>query len=108
MDQEYEELFSIKEYDYSPDGVVAAVLGGISALVFVVLAVTSMLLKGKAGLWAGSLGITAFFLAFVGMVRGLRSFRDQCRSYRISKIGTLLSGIFVAVWFLIFCVGLSA
>ena len=38
---------------------------------------------------------------------GLRSFRDRCRSYIFCKIGTLLCGLMVAVWFLIFCVGLA-
>ena len=83
-------------------------LGGISAVVFVTLSVICMMLDGKAGVWTGSFGFTALFLAFLGMVRGLHSFQDQCRSYRLSKIGTLLSGIMVAIWFLTFCVGLAS
>ena len=108
MDTEFDELFSFKEYNHSPDGILATVLGGISAVVFVTLLVICMMLDGKAGVWTGSFGFTALFLAFLGMVRGLHSFQDQCRSYRLSKIGTLLSGIMVAIWFLAFCVGLAS
>ena len=107
MDLDFDELFAIKEYNHSPDGVLATVLGGISVLIFLILSIVCMQMKGKAGMWTGSFGITAFFLAFVGMVHGLRSFQDHCRSYRLSKIGTLMSGIMVAVWFLTYCVGLS-
>ncbi len=108
MDTEFDELFSFKEYHHSPDGIRASVLGGISALVFVILSILCMHMEGQAGMWAGSIGFTAFFLSFVGMVRGLHSFQDPCRSYRLSRIGTLLSGIMVAVWFLTFCVGLAS
>ena len=107
MDMEFEELFPIREYRHSPDGIVASVLGGISALTFLVLSIVCMRLSGEAGMWAGSVGITAFFLAFVGMLRGLGSFKDPCTSYLFSKLGTLLSGVMVAVWFLTYCVGLS-
>ena len=108
MDTEIEELFAIREYHHSPDGILATILGSVSVLVFIVLAVLCMHFHGEAGMWAGSIGITAFVLAFIGMVRGLRSFQDHCSTYRLSKIGTLMSGVMVAVWFLTYCVGLSS
>ncbi len=108
MDTEFDELYSIREYRHSPDGILASVLGGISAFAFLALALICMILKGQGAAWTGSFGFTAFFLAFTGMIKGLRSFRDPCVSYLFSKIGTLTSGVMVAVWFLIYCVGLSA
>ena len=97
-----------EETNHSGRGIFAAVLGGISLLVFIILTGICAVLQGRGGAWAGSIGFTAFVAAFVGMVYGLKSFHDQCKSYIFCKIGTLLCGFMVAVWFLIFCVGLAS
>lgn len=97
-----------EETNHSGRGIFAAVLGGISLLVFIILTGICAVLQGNGGAWAGSIGFTAFVAAFVGMVYGLKSFHDQCKSYIFCKIGTLLCGFMVAVWFLIFCVGLAS
>jgi hypothetical protein len=41
------------------------------------------------------------------MAAGLGSFRERSQSYSMSKAGTLLGGLMVAVWFLVFCIGLA-
>lgn len=97
-----------EETNHSGRGILAAVLGGVSLLVFVILVGICAMLEGSGGLWAGSIGFTAFVMAFYGMAVGLKSFHDQCKSYLFCKIGTLLCGFMVAVWFLIFCVGLAS
>jgi len=51
--------------------------------------------------------MAGFVLAFGGMVAGLKSFRRRSRSYTLSKVGTLLGGFMVAVWFIVFCLGLA-
>ena len=53
------------------------------------------------------MGFTAFAAAFYGLVTGLESFHQPSKSYFFSKLGTLLCGFMVAVWFLIFCLGLA-
>ena len=83
------------------------VLGGVSLLIFLLLAGICAALAGGAGEWSGSVGFTAFAAAFYGLVTGLESFHQPSKSYFFSKLGTLLCGFMVAVWFLIFCLGLA-
>ena len=52
-------------------------------------------------------GFTGFIAAFYGMTAGLGSFRERSQSYAMSKAGTLLGGLMVAVWFIVFCIGLA-
>ena len=104
----YQTTYTYKENNHSGGGILAAVLGGISLLIFIILAGISAVRGGTGEAWLGSCGFTAFLIAFYGMICGLRSFHEQCRSYLFCKIGTLLCGFMVAVWFLVFCVGLAS
>lgn len=97
-----------EESKYSGKGIAATILGAVSLLIFIILVGICAMLQGGAGAWTGSFGFTAFVIAFYGMVTGLHSFHEQCRSYIFCKAGTLLCGFMVAVWFLIFCVGLAS
>ena len=99
--------YSYNEKRFASGGVAALVLGIISGFLFAVLTAAGMKYGGSSGSWIGTMGAVAFLLAFIGMTAGLSSFRELCRSYLVSKIGTLLCGLMVAVWFLIFCVGLA-
>ena len=97
-----------EETKYSGKGILATVLGGVSLLIFLVLVGVCILIGGTAGEWIGTIGFTAFAVAFYGLVTGLQSFRQQCKSYIFCKVGTLFCGFMVAVWFLIFCMGLAS
>lgn len=99
--------YTYEESRFSARGIGATVLGGLSLLVFIILAGISTVLQGQAGAWSGGFGAAAFVIGFYGMVIGLKSFHDQCRSYVFCKVGTLLCGFMVAIWFLTFCVGLA-
>ena len=66
-----------------------------------------MVMAGKAPQWIGALGFSGFVMGFYGMVAGLESFRERNQSYALSKTGTLMGGFMVAVWFIVFCVGLA-
>ena len=76
-------------------------------IALICLTFAAVVLGDRAGAWVGAVGFTAFALAFIGMTEGLRSFRDNCRSYLLGKLGTVYCGIMVAAWFLVFCVGLA-
>ncbi len=95
-----------REKRYSLRAVSAMVLGCLSAVLFAALAAAGAALKGETGMWAGAIGTSAFICAVTGVVLGLGSFRDRCRSYNMSKAGTIISGILTAVWFLVFCAGI--
>lgn len=102
-----EDLFLFRETRYSGKGIASTVLGALSLVFFVVLTALTVTGTVKSAPWIGALGLTAFAASLVGVVLGLKSFSDPCRSFLFCKLGTVLCGLLVAVWFLIFCVGLS-
>lgn len=104
---DYADSILYREEKYSRRALRACILGGISLLIFLIEAGISLALEGTVGAVAGAFGISAFLLSFAGMVLGLKSFHDLCRSFLLCKVGTLLCGIMVAIWFLVFCAGIS-
>ena len=100
-------VYDYRETRFSGWGIFATLLGLLSAAALGVLTWYMMQFPDQSGSWIGAAGFTAFAAAFLGMVQGLSSFRDNCRSYLFSRIGTLLCGFMVAAWFLVFCFGLG-
>ena len=100
-------LYSYKETRFAPGGLTALALGFLSMALLIALTLISMASEGQAGRWVGAVGFTAFVVAFLGMMEGLRSFQQHCHSYLISKIGTLYCAFMVAGWFLLFCLGMA-
>lgn len=102
----YTRMYDTKDRIHSRRGIASTVLGFISMLLLIALVSWTMITKDTAD-WIGAVGFTSFAIAFIGMVEGLTSFRDDCRSYIFSRIGSVYCGIMVAGWFLLFCLGLS-
>ena len=100
-------LFTHRSTRYAPRALTAAALGFLSVSFMIALTLISMAAEGKTGRWAGAVGFSAFVAAFFGMAEGLKSFREPCRSYTLSKVGTLFCAFMVAGWFLVFCIGLA-
>ena len=88
-------------------GILSTVAGAISAIIFLSTAFICMVMAGKAPQWIGALGFSGFVMGFYGMVAGLESCRERNESYALSKVGTLMGGFMVAVWFIVFCAGLA-
>lgn len=102
------QVYSFEEKKYSANGVASAVLGVLSVLVLAALLGISFLMKGLANTWIGAAGFTGIVMACCGLGYGLTSFKDECKSYLCSKLGTILSTVAVAGWFFIVCLGLAA
>ena len=88
-------------------GIISTVASAVSVILFLSKAFICMVMAGKAPQWIGALGFSGFVMGFYGMVAGLESFRERNQSYTLSKTGTLMGGFMVAVWFIVFCVGLA-
>ena len=88
-------------------GILSTAASAISLVLFLSIAFICMVMAGKAPQWIGALGFTGFVMGFYGMAAGLESFRERNESYVLSKTGTLMGGFMVAVWFIVFCVGLA-
>lgn len=87
-------------------GIVSTVTSAVSIVIFLSTAFICMVMAGKAPQWIGALGFSGFVMGFYGMIVGLESFRERNQSYALSKAGTLMGGAMVAIWFIVFCVGM--
>ena len=100
------------ERRYAARAVASLTFALFSVILLGLLTVLSVILKSPggqvSGTWLGALGVAGFVLAFIGMLEGFMSFKDECRSYALSKAGTAFAAVMVAGWFLIFCFGLAA
>ncbi len=106
MAKRQRQVYSFEEKRYSTNSVVSAALSIGSAVVLAALLLISFALKGRAAAWIGAVGFTGIVMAFGGLRYGFAGFRDECRSYFCSKLGTILSTISIMGWFFIVCIGL--
>lgn len=98
---------SIKFTDksHAVNGVVSTILAGISIVLMLALVIFSYINKGNAGVYIGSIGLTAFMIAVVGLVRGIKSFQERERYYLFSKIGSIVNAIIITFWVAIYVIG---
>lgn len=98
---------SIKFSDksHATKGIIATILGGISLVLMIALVIISYSKKGDAGIYAGSIGLAAFFVAIVGLTTGISSFKERERYYLFSKIGSLLNVMIISLWVVIYVIG---
>ena len=100
------QVYSFEEKKYSTNSVIAAVFSVLSVLLLVGLLFVSFVLKGRANTWIGALGFCGILMAFGGLWYGFAGFKDECKSYFCSKVGTILGTVSIAGWFFIVCIGL--
>ncbi len=98
--------YSFRDKKYSSNAIASVVLGLIAFLLFVLLLFYSFLMKGQADAWVGACGVTGIVMALLGLWYGFASFRDDCKGYFLSRLGTIISTVSVVGWFFIVCVGL--
>lgn len=99
------QVYSFEEKKYSTNSVIAAVLSVLSVLLLLGLLFLSFLMKGRANTWIGAVGFTGIVMAFGGLKYGFAGFKDECKSYFCSKLGTILGTVSIIGWFFIVCVG---
>lgn len=98
---------SIKFTDksHATNGIISTILGGISFVLMVALVIISYMKKGNAGIYLGSIGLTAFVIASVGLAKGIASFKERERYYFFSKVGSICNVIIIALWMAVFVIG---
>lgn len=98
---------SIKFTDksHATNGVVSTILGAISLFLMLALVIISYVQKGDAGIYLGSIGLTAFVIAIVGLIRGIRSFGERERYYLFSKIGSIINAVILVLWIAVYVIG---
>lgn len=101
------QVYSFVEKKYSANSIASAVLSIGSVLVLLVVLGASYLMKGRANTWIGAVGFTGIVMAGCGLRYGFIGFRDECKSYFCSKLGTIIGTVAVVAWFFIVCIGIA-
>ncbi len=107
MAKRQRQVYSFSEKKYSVNGIASAVLSLVSVILLVGLLFVSFLLKGRANTWIGAVGFTGIVMACCGLRYGFAGFKDECRSYFCSKLGTIVGLTSIVGWFFIVCLGLT-
>ena len=97
--------FRFEERSRYGRGILSVVVSAVSVVTFLSVAFISMVMAGRAPQWIGILGFAGFLAGCYGMVAGLESFRERNQSYALSRVGTLMGGFMVGLWFIVFGAG---
>lgn len=86
-------------------GIVSTIIGVVSLSVLVVLCVVSEKARGNAGIEVGAVGILSLIASTVGFVIATRCYRKEDIYMTMPTIGSILNGVLVIVYLLLFFVG---
>lgn len=78
---------------HSKKGIMACVLAAAVAIIFIALILTSFLHKGQSAAIAGSFGLFAVVIAWIGLVTAVRGFRERDKNYITCKVGIGVNGV---------------
>ena len=93
------------EKSQSTGGKFALIMAGLSCGLFVVSVLLSLHARGEAGLSAGAPALLGALLAICSFLFGVRSFKEKDTAPGFSIAGTILGGIVMLGWLMIFLMG---
>ena len=86
-------------------GFSSLVFAGCSLILFLVSACLSFFWEGKAESWIGALGLMAVLFSVSGFLIGMKSFKEEQVSHRMSVLGSITSGGMLVAWLALFLNG---
>lgn len=100
-------MYTFSDNRHSRGGITSTVLGGLSLVIFLVLAYVSYWFYGEGGAYLGALGFTGAVFSVCGLISGLLSFREKHMIYTFSKTGSILSSVALVIWIFVILLGVS-
>lgn len=86
-------------------GIISCMTATLVALIVLLLIVSAFFKKGQLAAIVGSFGIFAVILSIIGLVNGIKGFREREKNYLTCKVGIGINGTFLAVLIGIFVRG---
>ena len=77
--------------------------GGKEALYMA--SVVSFAFRGNGGIFLGAAGLFSFLLSGYGFYVGMKSFKEEQVSHRMSVLGSITSGGMLVAWLALFLIG---
>ena len=67
--------------------------------------VVSFAFRGNGGIFLGAAGLFSFLLSGYGFYVGMKSFKEEQVSHRMSVLGSITSGGMLVAWLALFLIG---
>ena len=99
-----------KKYNYnfvrkpSEGGKEALYMAGASVFLFLLASVVSFAFRGNGGIFLGAAGLFSFLLSGYGFYVGMKSFKEEQVSHRMSVLGSITSGGMLVAWLALFLI----
>ena len=74
-------------------------------LLFLLASVVSFAFRGNGGIFLGAAGLFSFLLSGYGFYVGMKSFKEEQVSHRMSVLGSITSGGMLVAWLALFLIG---
>lgn len=78
---------------HSRKGILSCMIAAVVVTVFFALLVTAFRSKGQSAAIIGSFGIFAAILSVIGIMTGIRGFREREKNYTTCKTGIGINGV---------------
>lgn len=92
---------------HAKKGMYSLMVAILVIIIFVVLVLTAFLHKGQSSALIGSFGLITMILSGVGVVIGVRGFRERDKNYATCKWGVGLNGLILVSLFSMFVRGIG-
>ena len=77
----------------------------IAVFLFLLASVVSFAFRGNGGIFLGAAGLFSFLLSGYGFYVGMKSFKEEQVSHRMSVLGSITSGGMLVAWLALFLIG---
>lgn len=94
------------EMKHSKRGVLSCTLAFISAFLMVLIFSVSYISRGEVDILIGLAGVMALVIAVVGLLRGIKGFKERNKNYISCKVGIACNAILLLVFIATFIRGL--
>lgn len=91
---------------HSRKGILSCMMAVVVGIIFISLIVTAFLSKGKSAAIIGSFGLFTVILAVIGLVTGIRGFRERDKNYVTCKTGIGINGAVLLMLVAVFIGGM--
>lgn len=94
------------KFKHARKGILSSMIAALVAVILITLVITAFVLKGQSAAIIGSFGIFTVILALIGLVTGIKGFRERDKNYLTCKIGVGVNGAVLLALIAIFIRGL--
>lgn len=97
---------SFIDHPFATGGYLSCALSSVSLFLLIKSLLISIRLRGNVGTKVGWFALFSFIFAFFSFIIGLKSFKEEDKSYLLSKIGSYFSLTLILFWIVMYLRGI--